>query len=143
MINPLQYAQALFHSTKDNGEKEMRTKTDNMLKLLWQTGAWKQLPAIVKALQDVVNKENGVVEVVVKSARKIPQEELDAQRETIVEMAKKFSAGAERGLPAPTSIVFKNEVDPNLVGGVVLLIHGVRIDGSILSQLEKFKDAQW
>lgn len=135
MINPLHYAQALFSSTKDGGDKDMKTKTDNMLKMLWQTGAWKQLPAIAKALEGVVNQENGVVEVVVRSAREIPQKELDAQKEKILEMAAKF--GATEKLK---TVNFKNEVDPNLVGGTELLINGVKIDGSLLGQLEKFNN---
>lgn len=140
MLNPFQYAQALFSSTKDGGDKDMKAKTDNMLKMLWQTGAWKQLPAIAKALEGVVNKENGVVEVVVRSAREIPQKELDAQKEKIIEMAQKFGAGDHRlgGASKLKSVVFKNEVDPNLVGGTELLINGVKIDGSLLGQLQQF-----
>ncbi len=136
MINPLHYAQALFSSTKDGGDKDMRAKTDNMLKMLWQTGAWKQLPAIAKALEGVVNQENGVVEVVVRSAREIPQKELDAQKEKILELAKKFGAGDKL-----KSVSFKNEVDPNLVGGTVLLINGVKIDGSLLGQFDRFQNS--
>lgn len=136
MFNPLQLAQAFLNSSKGSDKKELEKKADGLLKLLWQSGAWKQLPAMMGALKEVMNKEGGVLPVVVRSAKPISETDLQKHKAQIFEMAEKFGAGSKI-----KSIDFKNIVDPELTGGIVLEVAGMKLDGSVLAQLEKFKDS--
>lgn len=97
----------------------------NLVALLAERDRLALLPDVSRWFQDLVDKQLGRARVVIRSAAALSAGE---ERE-IVELARKIT-GRER-------VIASTEVDPTLLGGVVLDVEGTVYDGSLKSQLSR------
>ena len=84
------------------------------------------LPDICHAFHQMVQEENGVLEVQVVSAQKLEAAQLDRLKE---KLARKYGK----------SIELEETVDPELIGGFTLQVGDEITDYSVATQLAKFR----
>lgn len=96
--------------------------TRRLLRLLLDNYRLVHLPAILDAIDELLDRADGVVSATVTAA-----EELDADRQARLQGALERLSGAEVRLEA--------RVDPSLIGGFVAQFGSIRYDASIRGQL--------
>ena len=103
-------------------------KTKHFLELLIDKKRINLLPAIVGDLIRIADDSAGRVRAQVKSASELSQEELDA----LTQRLKKYSG---------KDVVAETKVDPELLGGVVVRMGDLVLDGSISGKLRNLAAA--
>jgi F-type H+-transporting ATPase subunit delta len=97
-----------------------------LAQLLVRNFRFGQLPAIVEAFEDLLDRRRGVTRAKVSSAQPLEA----AQREQL-ERTLRERLGNE--------IRLETAVDPRLIGGFVVQVGSVRYDGSLDGQLERLR----
>jgi len=97
----------------------------NLVRLLADRDRLSILPDVARAFGALLDGELGRVRVHVRSATSLDDEQMG-----------ELQALAEK-LAASSSVVLTTEVDPTLVGGVVLNVGGKVYDGSVKTQLTR------
>ena len=109
-ISTKQYAKALYDLTKEKNEKDINSIV---------------LKFIIKKFSEIYNKENGIVECEVISAREIG----DKQAEEIDSFIKnKYKA---------KKVSLTKKIDEKIKGGIILRVGDELIDGSVSKKLKK------
>lgn len=126
-ISVQQYAQSLYDLVSKEGKAKATELLHNFAVLLGRNRDLNLAPAIIEALTDIWNKENGEVVAELTSARKLDKE----ARETIINYLTK-KAGASK-------IVLNENVDERILGGFILKYNSRIIDGSLRSSLVELK----
>lgn len=98
----------------------------NFLRLLAQKGRAGEIPTIREELEALVDLEQGRIAVELTTAHPLSDEEADALVQRI-ERASGRSVEATR------------DVDPNLIGGLVLRVGSLRVDASVRGRLERLR----
>ena len=80
------------------------------------------LPAIAGAYDDLLDKQQGIVEVDVTVAQGLGEDQLEAVRRKVVDTLKRKA-------------VVHQIVDPAIIGGLILRVQDQLIDGSVRAQL--------
>jgi len=89
-------------------------------------GDIKSLSAIIDRFFITMNSESGIIPVRIITSTALGNEEMESLIQSIEsKLNKKVSA--------------KNEVDPNIIGGIKLMVGNKVVDGSISHQLRKIK----
>lgn len=112
----------------DNAFGECEQIVLNFLKILCEKHAVYQLHACVKAYNKLYNEEHGIAEATCITARPLGEEQRAALCGKLSEMTKK-------------TIRLTEKVDAALIGGIVLLVDGKQLDGSIRTRLDGFRQA--
>ena len=102
--------------------------TRNFLGVLAQNRRLAELPAIIRALATIAAAQRGEVTAEVASAHPLSEEQLAA-------LTDKLKAREGR------TVKIKADVDPELLGGLVVTIGSKRIDGSIRTRLNSLAQA--
>ena len=84
------------------------------------------LPEIRDALRDLVEQAAGRMRARVTSARKLERKELDGLRRALSKRTKAV-------------IDLETEIDPDLIGGVVVRVGDLLLDGSLRTQLDSLR----
>lgn len=121
-ITNKQFAQALFEATKDLKSEKLSETIKKFVLLLARQHKLKRAEQIITEYEKRVKKENGEVEIVIKSARKLEK--------TLIE-----KIGDVFGKKVET----KEEVDASLLGGVVVKTGDKIINSSLRAQLMVLK----
>ncbi len=100
--------------------------TFKFLQLLIKNGREAFLPAIVRNFGDIYRKENGITKSTVKSVYKLDEE-----------TRKKITTFIESNFK--TKVDLEEEVDENILGGIVLRIGDLQLDMSIAGKLERIE----
>ena len=98
----------------------------NFLKVVARHGRFGMLPAIVRSYRKLVNEKAGRAEVLVRTATPLP----DDLRGNVV-------AALESRLGK--QIDLQTEIDPSLIGGMVIRVGDTVFDGSIANRLERLR----
>ncbi|WP_048601501.1 F0F1 ATP synthase subunit delta [Rubeoparvulum massiliense] len=127
----------LFHPKIGRDEKKKIVKevfasilsqeTENFLFLLIDSGRLATLTDIVHVYTKLANEARGVEEAVVYSTQALPEAELTKVAET-------FSQAIGKKLRV------RNEVKPEIVGGLVVRVGDRVYDGSLRLQLQRFQN---
>lgn len=117
-ISNKQYAQALFEVTKDLKGEKMSDAIKKFVLLLARQHKLKRAEQIITEFEKRVKKENGEVEIAIKSARKL----------------EKTLMGGIGNIFGKT-VEVKEEVDASLLGGIVVKTEDKIIDSSLRAQL--------
>jgi ATP synthase F1 delta subunit len=123
-----QYAKSLYAATKDKSQKEMDGLISSLVKILAKNRQIKLSSKISKKFQEISNKENGIVEALVVSARKLDEKTLKN-----IESFVKDKYAAKK-------IVLENKIDEKIKGGMIIQIGDEILDGSIANQLKMLKN---
>lgn len=100
----------------------------NFLKILCEKHAVYCFHACVKAYRALYNEAHGITEAVCRTARPLSEEQVQALTEKLCTVYNK-------------QVRLTCSVDPDLIGGIVLLVDGKQIDGSVRTRLETFRAA--
>jgi F-type H+-transporting ATPase subunit delta len=101
------------------------TIVGNLVRVLAERGRLQHLPDVARAYQAMVDRELRRARITIRSATALTGE----QRRSLEELARRLTGGKE--------LIVSTEVDPGLVGGVVLDAAGTVYDGSVKTQLER------
>ncbi|WP_297816616.1 F0F1 ATP synthase subunit delta [uncultured Lactobacillus sp.] len=107
---------------------QMSDSTQNFLKLLLEYGRFGDFVDIVTAYDALYNKSMNVAQGVAITAVSLEKEELDRIAQAY---AKKNNLN---------NLYLTNEVDPSILGGVILRVGDKIIDGSIRTKLQKIRE---
>jgi F-type H+-transporting ATPase subunit delta len=98
----------------------------NLLALLVRRGRFEQLPAVIREFARLYRQREGILEATVTSAAALDTAEIDSLQARLESMT-----GAH--------IELSSEVDPSLLGGVVVRVGDQLIDGSVAGRLERLR----
>jgi F-type H+-transporting ATPase subunit delta len=101
----------------------------NFLHILADRDRLREVPDVATALQDLINRERGIVTAEVTTA--IP---LDAEMQAVV--AQRLATFLHR---EPRQVTIHTRVDPAIIGGVVARIGDQVIDDSVRGRLERLR----
>jgi F-type H+-transporting ATPase subunit delta len=94
----------------------------NFLGLVNEKGRLNILPSIAAAFDELLDHQEGKIEIDATVAEKLSNEQLDSVRKKISEALKRTA-------------VIHQYVDPQIIGGLVLRVQDQLIDGSVRAQL--------
>lgn len=98
----------------------------NLLALLVRRGRFEQLPAVIREFARLYRQREGIVEATVTSAAALETAEAESLQTRLETLT-----GAH--------IELSQEVDPTLLGGVVVRVGDQLIDGSVQGRLERLR----
>ena len=112
--------EALFNGKINNNLK-------NFLKILVEKGRISSLQAIELTFKELLNEKHNILEGTVISAVALTAEKVKELEETL---SKKYNK----------NITLENKVDKSILGGVLVRLGNIQIDGSIKTRLDNIKD---
>jgi len=119
-----QYAKALYELTRELKGEKMHEAVTEFVKMLARDHKLKQGTGIVSAFISYAKKMEGTIPLTVVTARKIAEKEL-------IKIGDAISKNSE----------VTDEVDANILGGVIVKTDEMILDGSIKRQIERLKFA--
>ncbi|HSQ33640.1 MAG TPA: F0F1 ATP synthase subunit delta [Peptostreptococcaceae bacterium] len=99
----------------------------NFLSILVDKDRISMVDKIYEGFKALLNKKNNIIEAVAITAIAMKDEMLEKLRERLSEMTKK-------------TVILKNEVNENVIGGVLIRLGNEEIDGTVKGRLEKLKE---
>jgi ATP synthase F1 delta subunit len=126
-ITEKQYAASLYQSVKDKNKKEADVVIENFVKILIANNDVCKLNQIIEQFEKVWNKEEGIVEAEVISAKRLDNK--------IVKLLNGYIAKLSGAKKVETA----ERVDKNILGGVVIKYGDKILDGSLRTRLEDLK----
>ena len=113
---------------QEPGAAPLSTPTRNLLRMVIENGRLAALPEIAHQYQALLSKRSGTSDAIVYSAFPIEPAQL---RDVVATLEKRF------GRPLAASVV----VDPELIGGIRVVVGDEVLDTSIRARLEQMKVA--
>jgi len=128
-ISPKQYARGLYEVVAEmESEDDIRVAVKNFVRVVARGRQISKLNKIIREFNAIWNKEKGIVEGELISARKISEETMEFLNNYIVKLLN------------VKNVKLDNKIDGNILGGFVARLDNVVIDGSVKSQLNKLKN---
>ena len=121
-ITPKQYAIALYQSTQYIPEKEASRIVKNFVDVLRKNNDLSLGEKIVEEYQNCVRQEKNISKIQITTSKEIDSDIINA---------------LTRKLEQPIEI--EQKVDSGLIGGAVIRIGDVLIDGSVKNKLERLR----
>ena len=112
--------EALFNEKINNNLK-------NFLKILVEKGRISSLQSIELTFKELLNEKHNILEGTVISAVALTDEKVKELEETL---SKKYNK----------NITLENKVDKSILGGVLVRLGNIQIDGSVKTRLDNIKD---
>ena len=112
--------EALFNGKINNNLK-------NFLKILVEKGRISSLQSIELTFKELLNEKHNILEGTVISAVSLTTEKVKELEETL---SKKYNK----------NITLENKVDKSILGGVLVRLGNIQIDGSVKTRLDNIKD---
>ena len=112
--------EALFNEKINNNLK-------NFLKILVEKGRISSLQSIELTFKELLNEKHNILEGTVISAVALTAETVKELEETL---SKKYNK----------NITLENKVDKSILGGVLVRLGNIQIDGSVKTRLDNIKD---
>lgn len=127
-ISPKQYGEVLYQSVQSKKDSQIKGVLDNFAKLLIDNNDISKIDRIIGRFEKIWNKEEGIIDAEVVSAR-----ELD---KTIV----KLLNGHIAELSGARKVLLKQKINKNVLGGVVIKYGDRVLDASLKTQLKELKE---
>ena len=118
-ITPKQYAIALYESTRHISEKETGERVENFVGVLKKNNDLSLGGKIIGEYQDYCRRKKDIAKVQITASAKIGGDIIDA-------LTKKLGRTVE----------IEQKVDESLIGGAVIRMDDILIDGSVKKKLE-------
>ncbi|MFA5211025.1 MAG: ATP synthase F1 subunit delta [Patescibacteria group bacterium] len=119
---PAQYAKILFNLTKDAKKDDLEDVIKNFFSFLKKEHVLKKADYIIKEFIKFSKKQEGIQEIEIISSAKISNEK-------IKEISKLFGEKTE----------VKTEIEPDIIGGLIIETDDTILDASVKTQLNKLK----
>lgn len=126
-IAPKQYAESLYDSVSDKPKNEIKKVIEGFARILISNNDISKLDKIIEQFSLIWKKEGGIVEAEIKSAR-----ELDKQ---VVKLLNNYIAS----LSGAKKVEVKEQVDKNILGGLVIKYNDKVLDGSLKTRIKELK----
>lgn len=126
-ISPKQYAAALFETLSGLKKEEALKKVHSLADILQADNEVYKLDRIIKEFSLLWNKEYSIAEAEISSARQIAAEE-EAKLESFIKQ--KLQA---------KEVIIKKNIDPSLMGGLVVKYGDKIFDASLKNRLAALK----
>lgn len=123
MINPEQYAKALFEAIAETNPKDHDKVLDNFVEILRQNGDVAKYPQIEYEFQKLLRASKGIRDVEITIAREMDAKELVRNLNNVI--------GSKADV--------KTKIDAGIIGGVVVKIGETLIDASVKNSLNNLK----
>lgn len=120
-------ALAIYTASKDKQGTELSLFVDNVLKFLIRKRLISKSSDILKKLEKISNKEEGIIVATISSVKKIDEH---TKKELTTELLKKYNA---------KKIVLKEKEVPTLLGGIKIEVDDEVIDLTIFNKLKKLQ----
>lgn len=120
-------ARAIYLSAKDKTSHDANFFKDIVKFLVRKRFLYRSKDILIN-LQKIVNQEHGVIEVKVKSARKLSEE---VKMEMVHSLKKRYSA---------KEIIFKEILDEKLLGGMHIEVNDEIIDLTVKNKVKKLQE---
>lgn len=120
---PIQYAKVLYRLTEGLAKSDLEKVVVGFITFLKQRQVLSKSELIIKAFERYSKEQAGIKFLKISSAKKLTEKQLN-------EIIKNFGKEVE----------VETNVDPNLIGGVVLQDGNTILDGSIKTQLKKLEN---
>lgn len=127
-ITPKQYADALFQSVSGQNETRIKNAVNNFANLVIENNDVSKINKIIKQFEIIWNKENGIVEAEISGARKLDDKIIRLLSDYISELS------------GVKEVVAREQIDKNILGGVIIRYGDKVLDGSIKTRLEELKN---
>lgn len=128
-IQPKQYAQLLYEMTKDKTAEQLPEIMNGFVHVLRKKHHTKYRHQIIRFFGEIYNEDKGILTVHVESA-----EPLDDESDSNIQ---KY---VQKTYPSK-EILFTKKIVPLLKGGVMIRVGGKMIDGSVMKNIVKFRQA--
>lgn len=125
MITAEQYAEALFESLQEVKPEHHDKILDNFVKILADNQDLKLFDEIERVYKCIDLSNKGVKEVEITTARKI------AESQELLSILNKV---------AGQKLEIRRKIDQDLVGGVIIRVDDLLIDGSVKKSLNQLKE---
>lgn len=126
-ISTKQYAQTLFELTQEKSEIEVDGVIKRFAELLKKNKQLKRITDIIKKFSEIYNKENGIIEVEMATARELESEQTNKIKSFLKE---KYSV---------KEVLLKSKIDEKTKGGIIIRVEDEILDGSISRQLRELE----
>ena len=127
-VTPKQYAQSLYEITRKKKGSQVRADIKKFVEVLVKNNDLKSGKKIVNEFIKIRNKEEGIVEAEVMSARKLDS--------SVVKMLNGYIAK----LSGAKKVILKKDLNKDLLGGVVSKYGDKILDGSMKTKLSNLKE---
>ncbi len=127
-ITAKQYALSLYESVKNKKEEEIRDIIDNFINLVVENNDVSKIDKIIDQFEIVWNKEEGIVEAEIVSARKLDNKTV------------KLLDGYIAGLAGAKKVVMGERIDKSILGGVIIRYGDKVLDGSMRARIDNLKN---
>ncbi len=127
-VTPKQYAQSLYEITRKKKGSQVRADIKKFVEVLVKNNDLKSGKKIVNEFIKIRNKEEGIVEAEVMSARKLDS--------SVVKMLNGYIAK----LSGAKKVILKKDLNKDLLGGVVIKYGDKILDGSMKTKLSNLKE---
>ena len=125
-----QYAQSLYEVLAEiESEADVKVALNNFVKLLSVRRSLNKAGKIIAEFEKIWNREQGIVEGELTSARELSAEIVKLLNCQIVKLL-----GAKE-------VNLKNQIDKNILGGFIVKVGDTIIDGSVKNQLQSLKNS--
>ena len=126
-ITPKQYSESLYQAVQNKKDSEVKDAIGNFVKVLISNNDISKADEIIKQFVGIWNKEQGIVEAEVVSAKELDNKIAKLLNNYIVKLS-----GAEK-------VLVRQKVDKNILGGVVIKYGDKVLDGSLREKLNELK----
>ncbi len=127
-ITAKQYAQALFEAVQEKDEQEIKSAIKNFVELLVRNNDVSQVKAIIKEFLLIWNKDRGMVEAQIISARELDKDILGMLQIYLIK-----KTGSRK-------LDIKQEIDHNILGGVIIKLGDKILNASLRCYLEELRN---
>jgi len=126
-ITAKQYAESLYEAIRDKNDGQIRDAIKNFFNILVQNNDIAKAEEIVVEFNKIWNMELGIIEAEVISAKALDNK--------IVKLLNGYIAG----LSGAKEVSLNQEIDKNILGGVIIKYEDKILDGSLRARLNGLK----
>ena len=126
-ISPKQYGEALYEAVKEKKDSDIKIVINNFFNILIQNNDITKAKEIVKNFEKIWNTEHRIIEADIISAEELDKNIIKLLNDYIIELS-----GAEK-------ISLKQNINKNILGGVIITYEDKVLDGSLRMRLVELK----
>ncbi|MFH0923831.1 MAG: ATP synthase F1 subunit delta [Candidatus Falkowbacteria bacterium] len=126
-ISVKQYAQSLYEAVADKSNSQIKNAVKNFFQILVQNNDLAKADEIINEFVKIWNKENGIIEAGVESAK--------ALDDNIVKLLNNYIAE----LSGAKTVILNQTVNKYILGGVIIKYGDKILDGSLRARLGELK----
>ncbi len=123
-----QYATALYEAVKDKKKNEVESVIEDFVKFIIANNDISKADKIINEFTNTWNKEQGIIEAEIKSARSLDSSVVKFLQKYIKEISK------------AKNVEVDESEDKSLLGGVVVKYGDKVMDGSLRTRLKELKE---